>query len=1689
MHFNFTFKVFLQSLFLFLVAWSCSISLQAQTTYGNEWINYSQTYYKIPIVKKGIFRLDYNYLAAAGLASADPRKFQVFRRGQELSIFVQGENDSQLDNGDYIEFYGEPNDGKTDVELYKNPTYKVHDLYSLYTDTAAYFLTVAPANGKRMRTQNLSAVGLTAEDWHWQTRLSLFTNSYSKGYSVSTLGTYLSYGDRVEGFFSTRFGVGNTGSNRGNPSVFKVDSLLNLETGGPEPTVEIAITGDYYVDHNITISIMLPGGVERILQSNLTFGAFDYVKVSYPLRFSDINASGELNVQFRINTKVAADQLGDLITLAYIKVNYPRKNKLSGKDLYISLPDSNKVGNSLLAFDTHPLNPVAYDLTDQGNISRTEGTLLADKLGFVFEGNAGRKRKLLITNRNRFSIPALAKKINFRQFNSQKANYIIISHRKLTAAVTDYPNPINAYAAYRASPAGGQYDTLIFYSDQLYNQFHYGDRSAVAIRRFMKYLLASGKPEQLFLIGKGIEPNYGSGNFRRNPSAYPIQDLVPTGGVPGSDILFTADFQNNSFYPQVPTGRLSAINSAEVVNYLVKVKQNESLSDNEAWRKNILHLGGGINTSQQIQFKNYLSSYENIIKRPLLGANVETISKLGTTASVNINVSRQVNAGLSMITFFGHSSSTVTDIDIGYASSPINGYNNLNKYPMILVNGCNAGNIFSSSLAKSFGEDWILTPNKGAILFLAHSAAGLTTPLHVYSRNFYSVAYSEPAFYGKSVGSIYQEVVKRTAINNNEEYIGVATQMVLQGDPAIRLFAPAKPDLAINRSTISLRSLVPKEAITAASDSFQIVIPVRNLGKATDQGFYVSVNRNNQVLIDSVFFQPVYSQDTIYFKFKSVEGKLAGINRFDVIIDHLNQIDELDESNNMVTQFEYNFPANGAKTLFPEQYAIVGTEKVLLIGQAANLEQQNRNYYFELDTAQTFTSPVKRSQVITSAALPTWEVSLLPDAAPRDSLVYYWRYRIKNDIPIAEDSIWGESSFRYIPASLPGWSQSEPAQLVQAQKSHINQHQTSNLWEFSPIEKSLSLRTTGAIISTDWLRYGIFVNSMNGMDGSCILNIPNMIVAVYKENTLEPYLGMPAGVPNSICGVAPQNLYYFGNLSDPQRREHLRKFLEAVPMGYHVAMVTLNKVPFADFSPELKNAFHSIGSKLIDELASGYPFALVGQKGAEVGSAQEVTATVDDPNESIELNYTLTGNGNTGTITSTLIGPATEWQTLYHTIQKQSTGRDRYNLKVIGLDKDIKNETILYSNVSNKITDISKIDAKQFPYLQLSVTLSDSLDATAPQLKEWLVLYTGVPEGVVRPDLIGMDKYAELNKQAPKGKIEVKFAFENISDVNFSDSLLTRITLVGQNGFMKDIKIKPLAKGEVAYVQHTFATSSLSGNYTLRFTANPLTDNPIVQPELYYFNNSLEVPLTIEANLHPLLDVVFDGRHIMNGDIVSPSPKISMTLKDEDTYTFLQDPNNMEVFIKMPNQADYTTVDLADKNIINYTPASEKSDFKLIYSPENLPNGQYTLRVQGKDVSENKAGFEPYSIEFEVINESTVTHFYPYPNPFSSKTRFVYTLTGSTVPENLKIQIMTITGKVVREITKEELEPIKIGNNISDFAWDGTDEFGDKLANGVYLYRVVMDTGENEFKNRKAGSSGKADQAFKKEYGKLYILR
>jgi flagellar hook assembly protein FlgD len=757
-----------------------------------------------------------------------------------------------------------------------------------------------------------------------------------------------------------------------------------------------------------------------------------------------------------------------------------------------------------------------------------------------------------------------------------------------------------------------------------------------------------------------------------------------------------------------------------------------------------------------------------------------------------------------------------------------------------------------------------------------------------------------------------------------------------------------------------------------------------------------------------------------------------------------------------------------------------------------------RDYKIEIDTSYLFNSSLKIGTVINGGAIVKWKDVGLP--LLQDSLVYYWRVRF-NTLELGEDTLWGESSFIYINGSPEGWSQSEFPQFFKDGLSLIERNIPERKWEFSTTTTSVAIRTAGTsyippqgdpLFDTYLEQTLVRVNGVNyEFRGWCLEN--SLLAAAIDKNTGKIYTPYPSGSGGENCGVSGfEKLNYFNTLYDAaspanpsgagaQNQANLIEFINSVKPGDYVLMLNHGNAFFSDWSTTLKDKFkNELGADSIDLLASGMPYILLAQK----GNVDPVFEDYEPSSGFLYVEKDLVGTSPKGYVTSTLIGPSTDWGTLYRTFRPSELPlTDHFELKIIGVDINGHNsDTLSIAQIDTlALTTVAGLD--QYPYIRLLAEIEDSLNLTPYQLEKWQVIYSSVPEGTMNPALIGIASYNSVTK-AEGDSISVCYAFENISDKDFTDTLVVQYTITNPVKGIKTetAKLKPLKIDSIVYFCHKFSTKGLEGSNVLQAFVNPK-----IIKEQYYNNNIVEMSFTvIRDKIHPVLDVVFDGTHIMDGDIVSPNPLITITLNDENLKLIRTNPDGIEIFIQSPKDNVPQSIDILSSDIVSAQQigGSNKNTFQIEYHPKNMPDGVYTLVVRAKDVAGNTSGVEDYRIKFEVINESSITNFYPYPNPFSSSTRFVFTLTGSDVPSDLKIQIMTVTGKVVREITKSEIGPIRIGNNKTEYAWDGTDEFGDKLANGVYLYRVIIkDAGS--FKHRDTAG----DKAFHKNFGKLYILR
>ena len=147
--------------------------------FGNEWINFDQSYFKIMVAEDGVYRIPYQTMVNAGVPinSLTSGQFQLFRLGEEVPVYVSG--NGTLGNNDYIEFFGQQNRSELDRLLFENPDEQMlNPGYSLVNDTSAYFLTWSTNNGQRFENldNNLSSPPAKETSFLFEQSMNIHTN-------------------------------------------------------------------------------------------------------------------------------------------------------------------------------------------------------------------------------------------------------------------------------------------------------------------------------------------------------------------------------------------------------------------------------------------------------------------------------------------------------------------------------------------------------------------------------------------------------------------------------------------------------------------------------------------------------------------------------------------------------------------------------------------------------------------------------------------------------------------------------------------------------------------------------------------------------------------------------------------------------------------------------------------------------------------------------------------------------------------------------------------------------------------------------------------------------------------------------------------------------------------------------------------------------------------------------------------------------------------------------------------------------------------------------------------------------------------------------------------------------------------------------------------------------------------------
>lgn len=203
----------------------------------------------------------------------------------------------------------------------------------------------------------------------------------------------------------------------------------------------------------------------------------------------------------------------------------------------------------------------------------------------------------------------------------------------------------------------------------------------------------------------------------------------------------------------------------------------------------------------------------------------------------------------------------------------------------------------------------------------------------------------------------------------------------------------------------------------------------------------------------------------------------------------------------------------------------------------------------------------------------------------------------------------------------------------------------------------------------------------------------------------------------------------------------------------------------------------------------------------------------------------------------------------------------------------------------------------------------------------------------------------------------------------------------------------------------------------------------------------------------PEIEIYFDDANYMNSYLVGPEPNLIVKLYDETgiNTTGTGVGHKLEGIL---NEDEANPLDFT--NFFTGELDAGGREGEINYQFNRLEEGDYSILVKAWDVFNN---FSNESSFFTVLNtdDLVVRDIYNYPNPFKSNTTFTFQHNLNR-PVDVRIKVYTIAGRVIKE-----MEGKNINQKFVKINWDGRDEDGDLLANGTYLYKLIVKTVDGEF--------------------------
>lgn len=1053
--------------------------------------------------------------------------------------------------------------------------------------------------------------------------------------------------------------------------------------------------------------------------------------------------------------------------------------------------------------------------------------------------------------------------------------------------------------------------------------------------------------------------------------------------------------------------------------------------ENYHWRHKGIHLNGGYYQSEIDQFRTFLDDMALTIEQGDLGIQVTTLTSNSNDAISTSNLPalfKLLNDGAILKTYLGHGSPTAT------SSFSIDDPSLLKEtvfLPLAFSLGCFTGNAYTSS--KSLSEKFVLEGKRGSIGYIASSGLGFPSALHNMSSEFYDL--QSHACFGCSVGETINRV--REYFNNETGYsmVSLRDQLNYFGDPAIALATDTLPDFLPDASSLTLLPSNPK----TNSDSLVLEAAIMNIGRQMAIPLIIESrvtypDGTETAKLDTLFstsFSTPFSL-TLHPNGKFIPGEYQLSIRLDPFNDIPEVINGGEDNNslalpNHISYYSFFIQNNTPSPVYPANYAIVPHDQLELVGFSPQ-DGTQREFTIELDTTPLFNSPdLIQTQIITQDALLRWKPELTPNQ------VYFWRIIYSSTDEGSQIIL--SSTFSFLPSDHlhTGWNQSTFFQFTENDLNGLIPDSLNR----QIIPSTLPINIKAHALASDPI-INIYRSTVSIDDKQAVFYSKNPSLSIF---TIDPLNATPRSSQSFLMSGANQ-----------QRKEaiqYLRDSLQAddicIVLTYHNKGQSFGCPDWTNdslaYGVNISSVLETYGALQIRAFQNqdGAPYAFAFIPGS--GSIQEALAVANDNNAFIT--FDLPVRGISGQMSSPIIGPTNQWDSLAYQFKVlPDSMSDQVRFTLWGYS-DPEKQAILLKDSLQSMEMLTDSTINAYPFLQLTFSTKDSIHRTAAQLAQWRIF--AQPGSDLIPEFLS-DQTVTFEPGEPGS---LHYRIHNLGAA-ITDSIQIDLSiLTPQNELILSTStLTGLPKDTFISQQLALPNSLQAGDYQVILEIDNIDR---IQEQLEANNTTFYAYTVLEDNQPPILDVRFDETIIANQATVAQSPNISIRLWDDNSFLPLADTTLLSISIISPT-GHLLPFYYADNSIQFSVKNSNAVEATL--QPFLSEDGFYQLIVSAKDASGNISSELPYSVMFRAVRENTLLSFTPVPNPADQAVRFAIHFEGPASSATCQLQIFSADGKQILSVTETAFGLIPIGQSMSEYVWDCSDDGGHPVPSGTYYYRV-----------------------------------